>query len=185
MASWGRGTRGTRARALGGESGRGNSWRGGRGRGQKPHTAARGVCRYFQQTGFCKFGANCKFSHEPGSETDGERLPRERPARAEETLEQRRAKADYNSWRRIIKVPPQPNYEGTVGRLWNDALEIMNGDEQEWKQMVPRDLDDEGYFGRQHMLTLLELRTRAGDYAKFIRLVRPFLQVIKIGRAHV
>lgn len=63
-------------------------------------------------------------------------------------------------------------------QLWNGALDILNGDEREWKQMVPRDLDDEEYFGRAHIKTLLTMRTSSGDYGAFIRLIQPFLLVI-------
>lgn len=136
------------------------------------------MCRYFQQTGLCRFGSTCKFSHDLSSEGGGERLSKERPSRAEETPEQQRAKADYNSWKRIIKNPPLPNDERTVEQLWNGALAILNSDEREWKQMIPRDLDSEEYFGREHIRTLLTIRTRFGDYSTFIRLIRPFLLVI-------
>jgi len=62
--------------------------------------------------------------------------------------------------------------------LWSDALSILNGDEREWKQMIPRDLDDEEFYGREHVRALLAMRTsfRKGD--KFIRIVRSFLLVI-------
>ncbi|KAF1993893.1 NFX1-type zinc finger-containing protein 1 [Amniculicola lignicola CBS 123094] len=136
------------------------------------------MCRYFWQTGLCRFGSTCKFSHDLLPEGGGERLSKERPSRAEETPEQQRAKADYNSWKRIIKYPPRPNDERTVEQLWNGALAILNGDEREWKQMVPRDFDDEEYYGRQHIQTLLTIRTRVGDYGTFIRLIQPFLLVI-------
>jgi hypothetical protein len=136
------------------------------------------MCRYFQQTGLCRFGSTCKFSHDllPGGV--GERLSKERPSRAEETPAQQLAKADYNSWKRIIKYPPRLNDERMVEQLWDGALEILNGDEREWKQMVPRDLDDEEYYGRQHIQTILTLRTRFGDYDTFIRLSQAFLLVI-------
>lgn len=137
--------------------GRGDGWRGGRGGGSGRHRTDQGVCRYFQQTGLCRFGSTCKFSHDLSSEGGGERSSRERPSRAEESPEQQQAKADYNSWKRIIKKPPLPNNERTVEQLWNSALSILNGDEREWKQMVPRDLDDEVYFGREHIETLMTM----------------------------
>jgi hypothetical protein len=136
------------------------------------------MCRYFQQTGLCRFGSTCKFSHDLLLGGVGERLSKERPSRAEETPAQQLAKADYNSWKRIIKYPPRLNDERMVEQLWDGALEILNGDEREWKQMVPRDLDDEEYYGRQHIQTILTLRTRFGDYDTFIRLSQAFLLVI-------
>ncbi|KAF2704119.1 P-loop containing nucleoside triphosphate hydrolase protein [Pleomassaria siparia CBS 279.74] len=92
--------------------------------------------------------------------------------------EEQRARSEYSYWKRLIKYPPQPNDERTVERLWNGALAILNGDEREWKQMVPRDLDDDEYYGRQHMKRLLDTRTRVGDSGTFIRLIRPFLLVV-------
>ena len=62
-----------------------------------------------------------------------------------------------------------------MGELWHGALTILNGEEREWKQMVPRDLDDEEYCGREHIMALMTIRT---DPAAFIRLVHPFLLVI-------
>ena len=62
-----------------------------------------------------------------------------------------------------------------MAQLWNGALTILNGDEREWKQMVPRDLDDEEYYGREHIMALMTIRT---DLGAFIRLVHPFLLVI-------
>ncbi|KAF2176077.1 hypothetical protein K469DRAFT_38444 [Zopfia rhizophila CBS 207.26] len=138
MDPWGSGTRG---RGFGSRFRRGNGWRGGRG-GSGRHRTDQGMCRYFQQTGSCRFGSTCRFSHEL-SEGGGERSSKERPPRAEETPKQQRAKADYSSWKRIIKTPLLPNDKRTVKQLWNGALTILNDDEREWKQMVPRDLDDQ------------------------------------------
>lgn len=63
-------------------------------------------------------------------------------------------------------------------QLWQGALAILNGDEREWKQMVPRDLDDEEHFGRAHIRTLMAMRPILGNYAIFVRLIRPFLLVM-------
>jgi Zinc finger C-x8-C-x5-C-x3-H type (and similar) len=175
MSPWGSGRR---SRGFGGELGRGNGWRGGRRGGAGRDKIDHGICRHFQQTGSCRFGLACKFSHDLSPEGGGERPSKERSPRPDQTLEQQRAKADYNSWKRIIKTPPRLNDVRTVEQLWNGALAILNGDEREWKQMVPRDLDDEEYFGRQYIKTLLTMRTSFGDYGAFIRLIRPFLLVI-------
>lgn len=175
MESWGRAKR---PWGIGNGSGRGNGWRRGRGGGSGRHRTDQEICRYFQQTGFCRFGSACNFSHDILPEGGGERLSKERPSRAEETPTQQRAKADYNSWKRIIKYPPRLNDERTVEQLWSGALAILNGDEREWKQMVPRDLDDEHYYGRQHIQTLLDVQTQFGDHSTFIGLSWPFLLVI-------
>lgn len=44
--------------------------------------------------------------------------------------------------------------------------------------MLPRDLDDEEYFGRQHIQTLLGMKAHAHGHSTFITLARPFLLVI-------
>jgi zinc finger (C-x8-C-x5-C-x3-H type) protein len=157
---------------------RGNSWRGGRGGIPGKFRTDQQPCRYFHQNGSCRFGSTCKFSHDIVPDKNDERVSRDRPLRAEETLEQQRARADYSSWKKIIKSPPRRNDDWTVGQLWNGALSILNGEEREWKQMVPKDLDDEEYYGRQHIQSILDIRTRVGDYGTYIRLVQPFLLVM-------
>lgn len=132
-----------------------------------------GTCRYYEQNGLCRYGLNCKFSHELSSYGGDER-----PPRPEETLEQLQAKADYNAWKRIIKIPPRPNDDRTIEQLWSGALTILNGDEREWKQMVPRDLDYEEYYGREHIKTILTMGQKSGSHDRFLRLVRPFLLVV-------
>lgn len=169
---------GIRSRGFGGGFGRGNGWRGGRRGGSGKGRTVQRICRHFQRTGSCTVGAACKFSHDLSLEGAGERSSKERPPRPDETHEQQRAKADYNSWKRIIKTPPRLRDERTMEQLWDGALAILNGGEREWKQMIPRDLDDEEYCGREHIKTLLTMRTNSMDYGAFIRLVRPFLLVI-------
>ena len=146
----------------GGRGGRGGGY--GRGRGQR-------ICRFFQQ-GNCRHGANCPNLHDQSA---GSNNPEERP---EPTFEQRQAKADYNSWKRLIKSEPQENDLQTIERLWDGALTILNGDDRDWKQMLPRDLDDDQYFGRDHIQTLLSMRAHTHGHKKFVTLARPFLLVM-------
>ena len=86
--------------------------------------------------------------------------------------------ADYTSWRRLIKAPPIPNDNRTIKELWNGAHAILNGDDRDWKQMLPRDLDDEQYHGRAHIRTLLGMKPHDNGHSTFIALARPFLFVI-------
>src|SRR5437899_367098 len=62
------------------------------GRGGRGH----GICRSLQQTGHCRFGAECSYSHDLSD------------LNVEDTLEQK-ARADYNSWKRLIKNLPKTN----------------------------------------------------------------------------
>jgi hypothetical protein len=129
------------------------------------------VCRQFLGAGFCHFGAKCKFSHDLIN-TD---MLRER---TEPSAEQQQAKADYNAWKRFIKAPPRANDVYTMERLWNGALKILDGEDRDWKQMLPRDLDDDGFHGREHIHTLLSMVSHTHGCTEFVDLARPFLLVI-------
>ncbi|PVI08317.1 NFX1-type zinc finger-containing protein 1 [Periconia macrospinosa] len=140
-------------------------------------------CHFFLRHGHCKFGSSCKYSHDlPAHENSPwdhrGRNNGGRPARPEETHEQQQARMDYNAWRRIIKVPPIRTDERTVKQLWGDGLAILNGDNLEWQQMLPRDLDSEEYRGREHIKVLLELRSSPGKEKEFIHIAYAFLSVI-------
>lgn len=150
-------------RQRGGRRGRG-------GRGEQGGRGGRGrqVCHLFQQ-GRCHFSANCSYSH---------KLPKTPDHRPEETPEEQQSRADYSSWKRLIKSIPQSNDNRTIERLWNGALTILNGDDRNWKQMLPRDLDDDEYHGRAHVLVLLGMKPHDHGHSTFVALARPFLLVI-------
>ena len=150
---WRRGSGGGR----GGPGGR-------RGRGQQ-------ICHFFQKDS-CRRGASCLYSHDLSR---GSNSPGERP---EETPEQQQAKADYISWKRLIKTAPRPNDLKTIEKLWSGAVIILNGDDRDWKQMLPRDLDDDEHYGRDHIETLLGMKAHSHGHSKFLALTRPFLLVI-------
>jgi hypothetical protein len=94
------------------------------------------------------------------------------------TLEQQQARVDYNAWKRLLKVPPIPNDTWTMERLWSGALTILNEEDRDWTQMLPRDLDDEGYYGRDHIQTLLSMVAHTNGCREFVDLAKPFLLVI-------
>jgi hypothetical protein len=155
--------------------------RGGRaGRGTRGSRRRKGgqPCRDFQQTGHCKYADLCTYSHDPPLGLNSGPLLAQPRERLEETPEQRQAKADYNSWKRLIKKEPTANDTRTIELLWNGALGILNGDDRDWKQMLPRDLDDGENYGRHHIQTLLSMVPHAHGYSKFVELARPFLLVI-------
>ncbi|KEF56837.1 uncharacterized protein A1O9_07027 [Exophiala aquamarina CBS 119918] len=178
MGSWGDEARGWGHRSGFGNFRRGNSWGGGRRGGSGKDRADRRICRHFQQTGSCRFGSSCEFSHDLPSEGGGSLRESKQPSPRFETSEQRRAKADYNSWKKIIKEEPRTEDTMTMEQLWKGALAILNDGSREWKQRLPRDLDDEQYFGREHIKTLLAMRATFYSRDIFIRIVHPFLLVI-------
>ena len=165
---WRSGFRGVQAR--GGTSGIGRA--GGRGRGK-----ASEPCRNLQRTGTCRFGTKCTYSHEllygTRSEASGERSGR----KAQETPEQQQAKANYNSWKRLIKNRPKANDSEIIEIVWNDALNILNGEDMDWKQMLPRDLDNDEYYGRDHIGTTLSMVAHSHGHSTFIDLAHTFLSV--------
>lgn len=63
-------------------------------------------------------------------------------------------------------------------QVWSDGLDILNGENLEWQQMLPRDLDSDDYRGREHMKALLELRSSPGKEHRFVRIAHSFLSVI-------
>ncbi|KZZ90554.1 hypothetical protein AAL_07240 [Moelleriella libera RCEF 2490] len=65
-----------------------------------------------------------------------------------------------------------------AGLLWSGALRVLNGDEREWKQRVPRDLDDEEYYGREHIKAIADLRARPGNMETFTQTLGLFLKAM-------
>jgi len=59
-----------------------------------------------------------------------------------EILAEQRSRVNYNAWKRILKSLSKLEDITTVQRLWNRALDILNGEERGWKQWLPKDLDD-------------------------------------------
>lgn len=160
----------------GGLSERGGG-RGGGGRGGRGNRASQ-PCRNMQENGRCRFGDSCAFSHDLSLDSTPDELSKRTRQRPEETPQQQRAKEDYRSWRRLIKNPPKTNDNRTIELLWNDALNILNGEDRNWKQMLPRDLDDEEYCGRQHIQTLMSMVAGHHGHSTFVDLAHPFLLVI-------
>lgn len=62
--------------------------------------------------------------------------------------------------------------------VWTGALTILNEGDREWKQMLPRDLDNDENYGREHIQILLGMVTHAHRCGTFVSLVKPFLLVI-------
>ncbi|RAL63385.1 hypothetical protein DID88_003809 [Monilinia fructigena] len=140
------------------------------------------LCSEFQVSGGCTRGSRCKFSHKLHEISDVPTLSKQNFERTVETAEQieisNKSRTKYRSWKRLIKSHPKPNDIRTVEILWQGALEILDGEDRDSKQMVARDLESDEFHGREHIRVLLEMTTHTYDAAIFVELVRPFLYVI-------
>ncbi|KAF7881219.1 uncharacterized protein EAF02_007110 [Botrytis sinoallii] len=133
------------------------------------------ICWSFQRTGKCSRGSRCRFSHEVSNADEVFQQPRSRP---EETLDQQEARNTYSSWKYLIKSHPRPNDIRTIKMLWQGALKILDGEDRDNKQMVPQDLENDNFFGREHIRVLLGMTTHTNGAGTYVKLVQPFLSVM-------
>ncbi|KAI4196174.1 MAG: hypothetical protein LQ350_006722 [Teloschistes chrysophthalmus] len=154
--------------------GRGSSWRGGGGRGAPSNQP----CRDWQKTGTCRFGIKCRYSHDSSSHSTDNARGNKVHDRSQRTVEQQEAKEGYNVWKRYIKTAPKPNDTKSMDGLWSGALDILNGDDRDSKQMLPRDLDDQDLKGREHIGALLSMVSGSSGHGIFVRLAHAFLAVM-------
>lgn len=147
--------------------------RGGRGgwNGSQP-------CQNFLQTGQCLSGTNCPYSHEIDGESQARRPSRENRERPQETEEQQQAKSDYRIWKQLIRRAPQANDTEGIYHLWSGALDILNDDDRDLKQQLPRDLNDEDNCGKQHIRNLMSMEVQGKAHSTFVTLAAPFMSVI-------
>ncbi|KAG0646044.1 hypothetical protein D0Z07_7785 [Hyphodiscus hymeniophilus] len=92
------------------------------------------LCRFIEQGDHCRSRDNCAYSHDTSNYNK---------RRVQNTPEQQKEREDYSSWKRLVKKPPMASDTRTIELLWNGALTILNEGDRDWKQMVPRDLDDD------------------------------------------
>ncbi|KAF1930727.1 uncharacterized protein M421DRAFT_99346 [Didymella exigua CBS 183.55] len=125
--------------------------------------------------GDCKL-TNCRFSHEVGAANNGA----QRRVRFEETEEQKQARTQYGSWKRYLGQSYTPSDIYTMERVWQGAIDILEEDDRDWKQQLPRDLDkdEDRCNGRAHVKALLERRAKSTDMAGFVEVSKNFLEVI-------
>jgi hypothetical protein len=166
----GRGYRGQRGSGGGRGGGRGGA--GGRG-GSAPSP---NVCYDFQKNGSCS-RPQCRFLHE--TNPSGAGGPKGR-VRIEETTEQRQAHEDYNDWKKYLGTGYAPTDAYTMRRVWEGAVHILREDDRDWKQQLPRDLDDSTSKcnGRAHIKVILEKRATSSDMKFLIEVSALFLEVI-------
>ncbi|KGQ06692.1 NFX1-type zinc finger-containing protein 1 [Beauveria bassiana D1-5] len=173
MRSWSRNTNGN-ARGQGG-------WRGRRGEGQERTESGlndvKRVCNFVQRGQTCRFGSQCRFSHDLSS-GGRDQQPGQRHRPAEETPEQVQVRTDYNSWKRMIKQEPRQNDGQTAERLWRGALEILNGKDKDWKHSLAKDLDDDEFYGRSHIRETIACAVAARNPRQDYDAMKYFLQAM-------
>ncbi|OAR02185.1 hypothetical protein LLEC1_04893 [Akanthomyces lecanii] len=167
MASWPRNTNG--------DGGGRRGWRCG---GESNHGEPKKPCTFFQRTQTCRYGSSCRFSHDISSVASDDPRGRNRNFAAKETTEQLQARADYHSWKRVIKQWPSQTDAHSSERLWHGALEILNGSERDWKHNLAKDLDDEAFHGRRYIQVTITCAKEAGYNASGFRAMSYFLQTM-------
>ena len=55
---------------------------------------------------------------------------------------------------------------------------VVNSDDRDWKQSLPKDLDNGEYSGRHHIRALMGTRAQSSQYEEFIEASRSFLLVV-------
>lgn len=126
--------------------------RGGRGGGRPPgrQSKANGKksenqpCFQFQK-GRCKYGRDCKFSHDKGSAGN------ERPARPAENQLDAEALEEYYDWKRLLRSSPYDSFgseriEESL-KFWEGALGILDGDIQDQHHIVAKELVQDKFNG--------------------------------------
>lgn len=63
-------------------------------------------------------------------------------------------------------------------RLWSGALAILDEEDRDWTQMLPRDLDDVEHYRGEHIQTLLSMVAQTNSFREFVDLAHTFLLVI-------
>ncbi|KAF2397692.1 NFX1-type zinc finger-containing protein 1 [Trichodelitschia bisporula] len=140
-------------------------------------TQRSGVCNNVLQGRECSFGARCKYSHD----VQGGSVRPPRPPRPEPTAEQEAAKDAYHAWKRLIKAPPTSMDLSRTKRVWDGALDILNADNRDSHQKLPRDLDLDETYGHDYILAVLTMHPTAFSPLNgvgFMDIVHPFLLVI-------
>ncbi|RBR18272.1 hypothetical protein FVER53590_00185 [Fusarium verticillioides] len=126
--------------------------RGGRGGGRPPgrQNKANGKksenqpCFQFQR-GRCKYGRDCKFSH------DKESTGNERAARPADNHLDAEAREEYYDWKRLLRSSPYDSFgsertEETL-KFWEGALGILDGDSQDQHHVVAKELVQDKFNG--------------------------------------
>ncbi|KAF5557229.1 NFX1-type zinc finger-containing protein [Fusarium mexicanum] len=155
--------------------------RGGRGGGRPPGRQSKTngkksesqSCFQFQK-GRCKYGRDCKFSHDKDS-TGNERSAR--PANNHLDAE---AREDYYDWKRLLRSSPYDSFgseriEETL-KFWEGALGILDGDNQDQHHIVAKELVQDKFNGPEW----IDVTTKMTSFtsASSFKCAENFLRVI-------
>ncbi|KAF4497117.1 NFX1-type zinc finger-containing 1 [Fusarium agapanthi] len=155
--------------------------RGGRGGGRPPgrQSKANGKksenqpCFQFQK-GRCKYGRDCKFSHDKDSTGN------ERSARPADNHLDAEAREDYYDWKRLLRSSPYDSFgseriEETL-KIWEGALGILDGDSQDQHHIVAKELVQDKFNGPEW----IDVTTKMTSFtsASSFKCAENFLRVI-------
>jgi hypothetical protein len=137
-----------------------------------------------------RFGDTCKFSHDltPG-ESSSRRAqggsPSRRTARggspSRRTAQEAETVDDYYTWKVLLRNRHGPQDASTRQKFWDGALKILDGNDRDRKQQLPKDLDDnEKSAGLLHIKALMEHRaqTVGSSLVQVYRVSQSFLLVV-------
>lgn len=163
---------------MAGYSRSGKPWRGGSGHRRTGSSPGRSVptkpCRYFHQHGSCRFGSNCKFSHDP---TLASRQPQ---SQITQYTESDQSRSEYHEWKQLI-WKKRTLYAGSdtfmMARVWSGAVNILDGDGREGHQQLIKDMVDGDNSGLHYLIRTLDIRVGKND-AKHLDIVDDFLRTI-------
>lgn len=99
--------------------------------------------------------------------------------RPELSEEEQRLRDQYTAWKRLIQNLPVTDDVRTMGRVWTQALDILETSDKNSQQSLVRDLDEDDLQGRQHIGALMaHATTKDLTDSLLTNLVLPFVQVM-------
>ncbi|OQD82499.1 hypothetical protein PENANT_c021G07043 [Penicillium antarcticum] len=135
------------------------------------------ICRHFQR-GTCRFGSDCKFSHDSNTAKES----RSNRAASHPTADDLDAQNRYLDWRRILRygnfgIFPGKKEHSHILKLWEGALDILDGDNRGNHQLLARDLVDDKLHGHKFILETTHTTSQYATYAIPVY-VEPFIKVM-------